>query len=152
MKSMIRSVETIAILFLCLLLAPVGGVYAGTVQTAMNTDRELASQYQDFTTFAQSKIKQLNRNHKYSKSRMSIKKLADGTYRARYHKINSSTLKAKVKRSKSKAIPYVGILSYKEEVFESSAPDKNSFDENLFAVVEVIPNRQIFSYQGGTWK
>ena len=82
---------------------------------------------------------------------MLIKKQADGTYLARYHKIDDASLKVKVMRSKSNSIPYVGIISYKEQVLESSAGTPEEFDKNQFAVVKIIPNRHIFSYQKGNW-
>lgn len=112
----------------------------------------LALKRLDFEVFAKEKIQQLNRNHLFSRERMKITRLSDGTYRARYHQIDDSTLKVKVRRSKSSSIPYVGILSYREQVLESSAKTAEQLDENSFAVVEVIPNRHIFSYSKGAWK
>ena len=121
------------------------------VQPPVSRDKDLASKYSDFEEFAKSKVKQLNRNHRFCRSRMKITKQADGTYRARYYQIDDSTLSIKVRRSKSSSIPYVGVLSYREQVFESSATTPELFDQSSFAVVEVIPNRHIFSYRKGTW-
>ena len=121
------------------------------VQAPVSRDRDLASKYSDFEEFAKAKVKQLNRNHRFCRSRMKITKQADGTYRARYHQIDDSTLSVKVRRSKSSSIPYVGVLSYREQVFESSARTPEQFDQSSFAVVEVIPNRHIFSYRKGAW-
>ncbi len=151
MNSMKRTFQVVTVLASFLMLMFSGIAFAASV-TATEVDKDLAVQHQNFSRFAESKIKQLNRNHRYAHSRMVITRQANGTYKARYHRINGSTVKAKVRRSKSKDIPYVGILSYREEILESSATDMDGFDDSLFAVVEVIPNRQIFSYQGGTWK
>lgn len=112
----------------------------------------LALKKLDFEVFAKEKIRQLNRNHKFSRSRMKISKKADGSYLGRYHQIEDSTMAVKVRRSQSRTIPYVGVLSYKEQVFESSAKSIDQLKEGSFAVVEVIPNRHIFSYQKGAWK
>ena len=112
----------------------------------------LALKRLDFEVFAKTKVKQLNRNHIFSPSRMEITKQADGTYLARYHQIDDSSMSVKVRRSQSGVIPYVGILSYREQVFESTARSPEQFDESLFTVVQVIPNRHIFSYQKGAWK
>jgi hypothetical protein len=114
-------------------------------------DRELDSKSTDFENFAKWKVRQLNSNHRFSRSRMEIVKQADGTYRARYHEIDASTLSVKVRRSQSRSIPFVGVLSYREQVYESSASTPDHFDNESFAVVEVIPNRHIFSYQKGRW-
>ncbi|MDT8444084.1 MAG: hypothetical protein RQ722_07320, partial [Desulfuromonadales bacterium] len=83
--------------------------------------------------------------------RMKITRKPDGTYSARYHQIEDSTLTFKVRRSQSNSIPYVGVLSYREQIFESSAATPEQFDQSRFAVVEVIPNRHIFSYRKGAW-
>jgi len=106
----------------------------------------------DFELFAKSKVQQLNRNHRFSRPRMEITKKSDGTFLARYHQIDDSTMSVNVRRSQSGAIPYVGILSYKEQVFESNASTLDQLNKGVFAVVKVIPNRHIFSYQKGVWK
>jgi len=121
------------------------------VQPPVVADKDLARKYSDFQDFAKLKVQQLNRNIKFSRSRMEITKQSDGTYRARYHQIDDKNLSVKVRRSQSSSIPYVGVLSYKEQVFESSASSPEQFEQSLFAVVEVIPNRHIFSYRKGTW-
>lgn len=122
------------------------------VQQPAGRDNDLDRKHSDFQTFAKSKVQQLNRNHRFSRSRMDITRQPDGTYRARYHQIDDSTLSVKVRRSQSNAIPYVGVLSYREQVFESSASSPEQFEQSLFAVVEVIPNRHIFSYRKGAWR
>ncbi len=114
-------------------------------------DKDLASKYSDFENFAKLKVQQFNRNLRFSRSRMKITRKPDGTYSARYHQIEDSSLTFKVRRSQSRSIPYVGVLSYREHVFESSAATPEQFDQSRFAVVEVIPNRHIFSYRKGVW-
>jgi hypothetical protein len=121
------------------------------VKPGPSPDRELASKSADFESFAKWKVRQLNSNHRFARSRMEIVKQADGTYRARYHEIDASTLSVKVRRSQSRSTPYVGILSYREQVYESSASKPDQFEKGAFAVFEVIPNRHIFSYQKGKW-
>jgi len=121
-------------------------------QDLVPKDKDLARRSADFEIFAKEKIQQLNRNHRYTRSRMEITKQSDGTYRARYHQIDDSSLGVKVRRSQSKSIPFVGVLSYQEQVFESFASSPDQLNKSSFKVVEVIPNRHIFSYQKGTWK
>lgn len=114
-------------------------------------DRELATKHDDFENFAKWKVKQFNSNHRLSRSRMQVTKQADGTYRARFHEIDNSSLSFKVSRSQSKSTPFVGILSYREQVYESFAKAPEQFKQALFNVVEIIPNRHIFSYRKGKW-
>jgi len=115
-------------------------------------DEDLASKHADFSSFAKSKVTTLNRNHRLSKTRMQIVKQPDGTYRARFHSIDDSSLVCKVRRSKSKSIPYVAILSYKEKVFEAIAESPKACRAAEFIPVAVIPNRHIFSYKKGKWQ
>lgn len=154
---------TIAVIAIFMLALPV--VAGGTTPTqlsfvdvnpAVAQDKDpktkaLALKRLDFEHFAKTKVQQLNRNLVFSRARMKITKQSDGTYRGRYHQIDDSTLKMKVSRSQSKAIPYVGILSYREQVFESTASTREGLDQGSFAVVEVIPNRHLFSYRKGVW-
>lgn len=114
-------------------------------------DDELNLKRTEFENFAKSKVKQLNLNHKNSRSNMKITKQKDGTYRARFHQIDDATMQVKVRRSQSNVAPYVGTISYREKIYESSASDPGQFDPGKFEVVEVIPNRHIFSYSKGDW-
>jgi hypothetical protein len=115
-------------------------------------DEDLVSKHSDFSHFAQGKVRSLNQNHTNSKSRMQIERLADGTYRARYHSIDGNSLVCKVRRSKSQTIPYVGVLSYKERIFEAVGNSPEDCRRANFIPVAVIPNRHIFSFKKGTWQ
>ncbi len=142
--------QIVVVLLLTFAFSPY--VLAGAEKAkSATTDKDLEVKYVAFERFAKDKVQQLNRNHKNSRSRMEVVQQKDGRYRARYHLIDDSSLRLKVRRSQSDTIPYVGTLSYKERVFESVAGTAKSFDPELFAVVEVIPNRHIFSYRKGSW-
>ena len=147
-----RTLVAVTLLLLALPIVAAGATTPADSSQKASIDKELALKHADFEHFAKSKVQQLNRNQKFSPSRMEIIKQADGTYRARYHQIDDSNLSVKVRRSQSSSIPYVGILSYREQVFESSAGTPDQFDSSSFAVVKVIPNRHIFSYQKNAWK
>ena len=147
MKSLVQVLTVTIIVFLCALPAASSGV----VTNSLPSDNELLVRLAEFESFARSKVRQLNKNHKNSQSHMKITQQKDGTYRARYHKIDDSTMKVKVRRSQSASAPYVGIISYREQIFESSAHAPEEFENDIFAVVEVIPNRHIFSFRKGVW-
>ena len=121
-------------------------------QTKVLEAQALALKHLDFELFAKSKVQQLNRNHRFSRPRMEVTKRSDGKYRARYHQIDGSSMSVKVRRSQSGSIPYVGIISYREQIFESIANSVEQLNQGSFAVVQVIPNRHIFSYSKGVWK
>jgi hypothetical protein len=147
MKSLVQVLTVTMIVFLFALPA----MSSGGVSNSPSADNELLVRLAEFETFARSKVRQLNKNHKNSQSQMKITQQKDGTYRARYHKIDDSTMKVKVRRSQSTSAPYVGIISYREQIFESSARAPEEFESDMFAVVEVIPNRHIFSFRKGVW-
>ena len=147
MKSLVQVLTVTIIVFLFAMPA----VSSGVVTSSSPADSELLVRLAEFETFARSKVQQLNQNHKNSQSHMKITQQKDGTYRARYHKIDNSTMKVKVRRSQSDSAPYVGIISYREQIFESSARAPEEFESDMFAVVKVIPNRHIFSFRKGVW-
>ena len=147
MKSLVQVLTVTFIVFLFAMPA----ISSGVVTNSPPADNELMVRLAEFETFARSKVRQLNKNHKNSQSHMKITQQKDGTYRARYHKIDDSTMKVKVRRSQSSSAPYVGIISYREQIFESSARAPEEFENDMFAVVEVIPNRHIFSFRKGVW-
>lgn len=115
-------------------------------------DEDLVKKHADFSNFAKSKVRSLNQNHNLSRSRMQIELQADGTYRARFHSIDGESLVCKVRRSSSTTIPYVGVLFYKERVFEAVASSPDLCRTAEFIPVAVIPNRHIFSFKQGSWQ
>lgn len=123
---------------------------AGAGKTEI-VDEELAARAIGFERFAGKKLQELNRNHRFARSRMEITPLENGTFRARFHRIDEESLSVKVRRSQSTKIPFVGVASFKEKVYETSAETPDSFDDVDFSVVEIIPNRHIFSYKEGIW-
>lgn len=126
-------------------------VLAKTNTSGEQGDKELIGKKTEFIQFAKEKIKTLNRNSKFSRSRMQVTKQADGSWQALYHQIDDSTIQVKVRRSQSKSIPYVGVLSYQEQVFAAYGKSSQKFDPEAFQLVQIIPNRHIFSYCKGCW-
>ena len=113
---------------------------------------QLDQRKSDFVRFARAKLEEMNRNHRLSRSRMQIDKTPDGSYRAVYHQIDDASMSCEVNRSQSKSIPYVAVLSYKEQIYATSCPTPDACRQGQFASVGVIPNRHIFSYSNGSWK
>jgi len=140
--------------FLFLLLTLSSFAWAGVEgQTASQlTDQELVEKANQFENFAQGKVQQFNRNHVLSKQRMLVTQLPDGSYKALYHEIDENSLAVKVRRSSSKSIPYVGIISYQEQIFEAEAPTLAQLDDKSFDLVQIIPNKHLFSYKQGDWQ
>ena len=115
-------------------------------------DQDLAAKQTEFDHFARNKVKQFNHNLRFTKERMQIVKLADGSYVARYHQIDETSFESSIRRSQSKSSPFVGILSYREDVYEAHGESPASCHNSDFSLVQVTPNRHIFSYSKGTWR
>ncbi|MFH1913112.1 MAG: hypothetical protein ABIK45_02415 [Pseudomonadota bacterium] len=115
-------------------------------------DEDLIKKHADFSSFAKSKVHSLNQNHNLSQSRMKIERQPDGTYRARYHVIDHGSLVCNVRRSASTTVPFVGVLFYKEKIFEAVANSPDGCRVAEFIPVAVIPNRHIFSFKQGSWQ
>jgi hypothetical protein len=114
-------------------------------------DEQLDIRKVEFFRFAQEKIREMNHNHNLSRERMQISKAADGSCRAVYHQIDDTSMAYEVSRSQSKSIPYVAVLSYREEVYAASCPTPEQCRQEQFAPVGYIPNRHIFSYSNSSW-
>jgi hypothetical protein len=130
------------------------GVASGGKAGSQSTgnDAQLEARKQEFFRFAQGKLRDMNRNHRLSRERMQIGKAAGGGYRATYHQIDDASMAFEVNRSTSKTIPYVAVLSYKEEIYAADCPTPEACRRGEFSPVGVIPNRHIFSFSNGSWK
>ncbi|WP_316897392.1 hypothetical protein [Pseudodesulfovibrio indicus] len=115
-------------------------------------DEGLATKHADFEKFAKTRAQALNRNHRLSRQRMLITKQPDGSYLARYHAIDIDSISTKVSRSKSKTIPFVGVMRFQEMIMEAVGNSPELCRTAHFKPVSAIPNRQIFSYKKGTWQ
>lgn len=115
-------------------------------------DKDLFEKRTQFQNFATTKVKQLNRIHRLAKSRMQITRQPDGSYLGKYHQIDDQSLAVKVRRSSSKKVPFVGILSYREQILEGRAASAKELAKATFAVKQIIPNKHLFSYMKGKWQ
>jgi len=114
-------------------------------------DEQLDSRTADFAEFARLKIREMNKNLIFSRDRMQIRKEADGSYRAVFHEIDASSLGYEVSSSQSKSIPYVAVLTYREQIYAASGQTPEQCRKGPFNPVGFIPNRHIFSYSKGVW-
>ncbi len=115
-------------------------------------DATLLEKREQFRAFAVSKVEQLNRNHRLSRSRMQVLRQPDGSVLGKYHQIDPESLAVQVRHSNSLKVPYVGILSYRELVLEARALSAEKLAESHFSVVQIIPNKHLFSYLRGKWQ
>lgn len=114
-------------------------------------DEPLAIHKADFEKFARAKVSQMNKNHALSRERMKISREADGSYRATFHEIDATSLGYEVSRSSSQTIPYVAVLTYREQIYAATGMTPEACRKGPFSPVGFIPNRHIFSYKKGTW-
>jgi hypothetical protein len=137
----------------------VASISPGNANTKVTTknmplylDEGLVTKNADFSKFAKVRARSLDRNHRLARSRMQIIKQADGSYLARYHAIDMDSIVTKVRRSSSKTVPFVGVMSFCELIMESKGNSPSACKKAEFTPVTVIPNRQIFSFRKGAWQ
>lgn len=115
-------------------------------------DKDLMVMEREFNDFVHSKVKQFNSNLMHNKDKLQVIQMDDGSCKARFHEIDKTTLKSNVRRSASKASSYVGVLSYQEKIYEARGGSESACRSGKFAVVQITPNRHIFSYSKGSWR
>jgi hypothetical protein len=129
----------------------VGGVAQPASAAGPGVDEQLKLRTADFTAFAKVKIKEMNRHLLCSRENMQIRKQADGSYRATYHEIDDTSLSCEVNRSRLRKVPYVAVLSYREQIYAASCATPEQCAQQQFLPVDYIPNRHIFTYSNGSW-
>lgn len=133
-----------------LLPAAMGGAVP-SAPAAGSSDEQLNRRAADFTAFAKMKIQEMNRNLLASREHMQIRRQADGSYRATYHQIDDTSLSCEVSRSRLRTVPYVAVLSYREQIYAASCATSEECVRQQFMPVDFIPNRHIFTYSNGAW-
>jgi len=121
------------------------------ISSPSSEDAELAAKRAEFKRFAKEKVKQFNRLLLFTKDKMQITRQADGSYLARYHQIEDASIGSTIRRSGTGSGPFVGILSYREQVFENHGQTPDDCRKGEFSLAMIIPNRHIFSYSKGAW-
>ena len=114
-------------------------------------DPALTQVYKAFRNFAGTWINKLNRNHFKGFARMEVVPVSTG-YKAMYHRFDPNTVICQVKRTKSSSVPYVGILKYKERIYESTGNSPQDCKNGDFATVKTIAVTEIFNYKNGAWQ
>lgn len=132
-------------------LLPAAGGAPPSAPAAVSGDEQLKLRTADFTVFAKVKIQEMNRHLLCSRENMQIRKQADGSYRATYHEIDDTSLSCEVSRSRLRSVPYVAVLSYREQIYAASCATPEQCAQQQFLPVDYIPNRHIFTYSNGSW-
>lgn len=132
--------------------APGEVTVASAKSVPLNQDEDLARMHERFTKFAHKWVAKLNRNHTASRSRMKISKSGNGSFLAKYHHFDGSTIVCRVKRTKSAKVPFVGILRYKERVYQSTGGSESECRSGDFEAVRTIAVTEIFNYSNNTWQ
>lgn len=106
---------------------------------------------QEFAAFVVGFVEKLNRVHHKGITRMQVTKLPDGTYSARYHAIDPSTIETQVKPTGHPVSPFVGTLKYVEKVYEATGPTAQAAQSAPFAVVDSLRVTELFSRASKGW-
>ena len=135
-------------------LAAVSPGRASAPVTASNLpaylDEDLASKHANFSKFARGWIRNSNRHHICSKSRMQIKRQSDGTYSAIFHRSDENDVICTVK--KSNAGTYTAVLRYKEVIYKTVAASPEACRTSEFLPSLINRRIRIFKLKGNTWQ
>ncbi|OEU68288.1 MAG: hypothetical protein BA863_02985 [Desulfovibrio sp. S3730MH75] len=129
-------------IFLCLVLSSGSFANDATAQTDLNR----------FQIFAKGWVTKLNRSHIKGIQRMEIRPNEDGSYLARYHAIDPTSVQCIVKKTSSKRKGLVGLLKYIETVYESIGNSPATARKNGFKAVKRTRITEIFSNSGKGWR
>lgn len=113
-------------------------------------DEDLASKHADFSKFARGWIRNSNRHHICSKSRMKIKRQSDGTYSAIFHRSDENDVICTVK--KNSVGTYTAVLRYKEIIYKTVAASPEACRSSEFLPSLVNRRIRIFKLKGDTWQ
>ncbi|WP_031480926.1 hypothetical protein [Maridesulfovibrio frigidus] len=129
-------------IFLCFVLS--SGAFASDVTEQTELSR--------FQIFAKSWVVKLNRSHIKGIQRMEIRPNEDGTYLARYHAIDPTSVQCIVKKTSSKRKGLIGLLKYIETVYESTGSSPKTARKSDFKAVKRTRITEIFSNSGKGWR
>ena len=103
-----------------------------------------------FEEFSLEWIDKINRNYQYKESTVEIVDQG-GVFIARYYVVPPSTITVQVKRSKYDHTPFVGIMRYKEYVYESEGPTAEAAESGTYELVKQTKMTEIFRYAKNRW-
>ncbi|XPV76747.1 MAG: hypothetical protein ACNI27_02175 [Desulfovibrio sp.] len=104
-----------------------------------------------FVSFSEEWVQKLNRNHTFSKIKKTVMPLPEG-FQGKYHEIDKSTIVCTVKPTKSKKIPFLGILRYTESVYVSAADSRATAKKGPYSCDKQVRVTEIFNYSNGRWQ
>ena len=113
-------------------------------------DEDLASKHADFSKFARGWIRNSNRHHICSRSRMQIKRQPDGSYSAIFHRSDENDVVCTVKKNSAGA--YTAVLRYKEIIYKTVAASPEACRASEFLPSLINRRIRIFKLKGNTWQ
>jgi hypothetical protein len=111
-----------------------------------------ASVFYSFNTFTRQWMEKLARAEEFRRSqRMVIKKTAEG-FVAEYTGYQLPSRAITIKKTTSSFTPFIGILTYYEEVLRSFGRTREEAVQGPFKVTETREVMEVFRYTQGQWK
>ncbi len=107
---------------------------------------------EEFAAYVITFVDKLNRVHDNSITRMKVTKLDDGSYVARYHAIDTSTIESSVKPTGHPVTPFVGTLKYVENVYEGKGATAQAAQSAPFNVVDSTRVTELFARSKKGWE
>ncbi|WP_052506996.1 hypothetical protein [Desulfonatronovibrio magnus] len=104
-----------------------------------------------FHDFAKARVQIINKNFVHTPENLYVGP-SETLFVARYHQVDPATITIQVKKTNSGRTPYIGILSYRESVYESNGGCNASVAQGPFAPVRHRDVTEIFRYVQNRWQ
>lgn len=104
----------------------------------------------DLKTFAYDMTSKANKSYAHTKANPQVSS-KDGKAVASYAAIDPSSIEVTLKPTKSAEVPYVGIISYLETVYECTGADAKAAKKGNFTAVRATKMTEIYRYVNNKW-
>ena len=104
-----------------------------------------------FVSFSEKWVQVLNKKHNFSRLKKVVLPAEQG-FQGKYHEIDKETIVCKVKPTKSKKVPFIGILRYTESIYISEADSKNAAKNGPYTCNKEIAVTEVFNFSNGKWQ
>ena len=105
----------------------------------------------EFRTFAASRLQRVAANLRATSTNMEVENVG-GAFVARYMHINAGTLSLQVKPVSYEQTPFVGVMRYQREIYESTGSTAESAMAGQFTLVRDTKITEIFRYTRNAWE
>lgn len=120
--------------------------------TDVTSDPKAAKAVASFQTFASDWVEKVDRTYTATASKVELVTTEDGKFVARYYTVKPNSLEVTLKTTEYDHTPYIGVMKYQKQTFESEGASKEAAVNGNFVVVKEQTVREIFRYAKNKWQ